>query len=453
MKAVTLLLRAALLAVACSLRTPDVRGGSGEMIPRAHPKHILTEGRRRGRGRRGKLTYTNINFHNIDKNVKNEILKKKDFNYNETIGEKLRKLKRLKNVLNRYSLRIDKEDLESLRKRTRDLVKTKFDFARSYYVHVYNKLKGDSGVVFHKLKRGYNVCYDYLGSSHIISSLHHCYLSLPFLSKSSSLPKLVNYNAVNVLFILFTLLYFKSDLIYSLFKKKYAFIGEFRNVKTDRLVKMHTLSTLAFFCYKFFVLRLFFVLNSYSFFSRKLSLLNNLVHVLFFSFLSVYPYFLVQANWGSFHLLGSRRSKILGGVVLAQLLLIYTRLVCQNNWAFLKKWTDEQFFNRDEIIRALKDDQKTDFYVSLLNQYSFLKRLYLGKNKFYELLLHLHRYRYLLDVISPIHSLFYIYIAHSAYYYLNSLSFAGIYISSFSLALFLLNVLSNRIDMYFLTRA
>ncbi|EUD64613.1 hypothetical protein C922_05028 [Plasmodium inui San Antonio 1] len=448
MKAVTLLLKAALLAVASSLRTPDVRSMSQEMIPRENQRYIFIE-----RKRKGRRVYTNINFYNIDKNVKNEIIKKKDFNYNETIADKLRKLKKLKNVLNQYSLRIDKEELEELRQRTKDLVKTKFDFARSYYVNVYNKLKEDSGVVLDQLKHGYNVCYDYLGNSSLSNALQHFRQNLPFLSKSSCVPKMVNYNSVNLLFILFTFIYFKSDLIYSLFKKKYAFIGEFRNVKTDRLVKMHTLSTLGFFFYKFFVLRLFFVLNSYSFLSRKLSILNNLVHVLFFSFLSVYPYFLVQANWGSFHLLDSRRSRILGGVVLAQLLLIYTRLMCQSNWTFLKKWTDEQFFNRHEVMRALKEDQKTDFYVNLLNQYSFLKRLYLGNNKLYEFLLHLHKYKYLLDVISPINSLFYIYIAHSAYYYLNNLSFAGIYISSFSLALFLLNVLSNKIDMYFLTRA
>ncbi|CAA9987106.1 conserved Plasmodium protein, unknown function [Plasmodium knowlesi strain H] len=448
MKAITVFLKIGLLAVVSSLRTPDVKRRSQEIVPKGNPNCLLTELKRKGTRR----IYTNINFHNIDKSIKNEIIKKKEFNYNDTIADKLRKLKKLKNVLNQYSLRINKEDLDNLKERTKHLVKTNFDFTRSYYVHVYNKLKEDSGLIFDKLKYGCNIFYDYVGSSYLFNVIQNYYLNFPLLSKSSCLPKMVNYNSVNFLFILFTFLYFKSDLIYSLFKKKYAFIGEFRNVKTDRLVKMHTLSTLIFFFYKFFVLRLFFVLNSYSFFSRKLSMLNNVVHVLFFSFLSVYPYFLVQANWGSFHLLGSRRSKILGGVVLAHLLLIYTRLMCQNNWTFLKKWTDEHFFNRDEVMRALKEDQKTEFYVNLLNQYSFLKRLYLGNNKFYEILLHLHKYKYLLDIISPINSLFYIYIAHSAYYYLNNLSFAGIYISSFSLALFLLNVLSNKIDMYFLTR-
>ncbi|SBS83886.1 conserved Plasmodium protein, unknown function [Plasmodium ovale curtisi] len=149
---------------------------------------------------------------------------------------------------------------------------------------------------------------------------------------------------------------------------------------------------------------------------------------------------------------GTHTCKILGTLVLLQLFLIYLRLIFQNNLSFLRKWTDEQFFNKEEILKNIKEDRKMDFYVNLLNHYSFLKRLYLGNNKIYGVALHFHRYKYILDIISPINSLFYIYIAHSIYFYLNNLSFAGIYVSSFSLGLLFLKLLSNKIDMYFLTK-
>lgn len=113
---------------------------------------------------------------------------------------------------------------------------------------------------------------------------------------------------------------------------------------------------------------------------------------------------------------------------------------------------DEQFFNKDEILKEIKESKKMDFYVNLLNQYSFLKKLYLGNNKIYEVALYLHRYKYLLDIVSPINSLFYIYIVHSIYFYLNNLSFAGIYVSSFSFALLMLKIVSNKIDLYFLRK-
>ncbi|SOV14904.1 conserved Plasmodium membrane protein, unknown function [Plasmodium gaboni] len=409
--------------------------------------------KRRGgeKKRRNNIYYMNINFHNIDNNFNNEI-RKRHFNENDSIKDKLNKLKKLKNILNKYKLNINKKDIDKFKNRTQEIVVDKYHYAKKYSIIIINRLKDDMSIYKGKLKNYYNTTTTYLKDKYLNSSIHEYLSSIPFFSKSSNVSKLISYNSVNFLFLIFTILYFKSDYIYTFFKKKYAFIGEFKNIKTDKLVKIHTLSTLLFFFYKFFVLRLLFILNSYNFFSQKLYLINNLIHILFFSYISIFPYFLVQANWGSFHLLGSKKSKVLGGLVLLQLFLIYARLIFQNNLWFIKTWTDEQFFNKEEIIQNIKDDKKTDFYVKLLNQYDFLKRLYVGNNKIYEIVLYLYKYKYLLNIISPIHSLFYIYIAHSIYFYLNNLSFAGIYVSSFSLVLYLIKILSNKIDMYYLTK-
>ncbi|SBT33229.1 conserved Plasmodium protein, unknown function [Plasmodium ovale wallikeri] len=287
-----------------------------------------------------RLIYGSINFHNIENNLNNDVLRKRYFYENDGKNDDFSRVRKIKNIiykyhlkLNKYSLGGYKNDINMFRNKTKDIILHRYHFAKKYYILIVNRLKDDM-----------NVYYD------------------------------------------------------------------------------------------------------------KLYIVNNLVHVLFFSYISVFPYFLVKANWGSFHLLGSRRSKILGTLVLLQLFLIYLRLIFQNNLSFLRKWTDEQFFNKEEILKNMKEDRKMDFYVNLLNHYSFLKRLYLGNNKIYEVALHLHRYKYILDIISPINSLFYIYIAHSIYFYLNNLSFAGIYVSSFSLGLLFLKLLSNKIDMYFLTK-
>ncbi|SBT76046.1 conserved Plasmodium protein, unknown function [Plasmodium ovale] len=406
-----------------------------------------------------RLIYGSINFHNIENNLNNDVLRKRYFYENDGKNDDFSRVRKIKNIiykyhlkLNKYSLGGYKNDINMFRNKTKDIILHRYHFAKKYYILIVNRLKDDMNVYYDKVKNAYTSLYIYLKRKYVGSFLYEYIRGIPLFNKSSYLSKIVNYNSVNLLFLLFTLLYFKSNYMYTFFKKKYAFIGEFKNMQTEKLVKIHTLSTLLFFFYKFFILRLLFILNSHNFFSKKLYIVNNLVHVLFFSYISVFPYFLVKANWGSFHLLGSRRSKILGTLVLLQLFLIYLRLIFQNNLSFLRKWTDEQFFNKEEILKNMKEDRKMDFYVNLLNHYSFLKRLYLGNNKIYEVALHLHRYKYILDIISPINSLFYIYIAHSIYFYLNNLSFAGIYVSSFSLGLLFLKLLSNKIDMYFLTK-
>ncbi|SBT86642.1 conserved Plasmodium protein, unknown function [Plasmodium malariae] len=445
MKKAIFLFNLLFFALVRSIKNLEVKRRKHELTPDYLRRYMKTQYKRR-------LIYTNINFHNIDNNFNNEIIRKRDFNDSDTISTSLSKIRNIKNIINKYNLKIKREDIDNLKIRTKELVIYKYNFAKKYYILISNKLKDDSSIYIEKFKKFYNISFDYLKDKYINCPFYHFISNISFFNKSTQLPKIISYNSVNILFLFFTLIYFRSDYIYTFFKKKYAFIGEFKNITTDKLVKIHTLSTLLFFFYKLFVLRLLFIANSYNFFSKKLYIVNNLIHFLFFSYISVFPYFLVQANWGSFHLLGSRRSKILGVVVLFQLFSIYIRLFFQNNLSFLRRWTDEYFFNKEEIIKNMREDRKMDFYVNLLNQYGFLKRLYLGNNKIYEVVLHLHKYKYLLDIISPINSFFYIYIAHSIYFYLNNLSFAGIYVSSFSFALLLLKILSNKIDMYFLTK-
>lgn len=224
----------------------------------------------------------NINFHNIDNNFNNEI-RKRHFNENDSIKDKLNKLKKLKNILNKYKLNINKKDFDKFKNRTQEIVVDKYHYAKKYSIIIFNRLKDDMSVYRGKLKNYYNTTTTYLKDKYFNSSIHEYLSSIPFFNKSSNISKLISYNSVNFLFLLFTILYFKSDYIYTFFKKKYAFIGEFKNIKTDKLVKIHTLSTLLFFFYKFFVLRLLFILNSYNFFSQKLYLINNLIHILFFS--------------------------------------------------------------------------------------------------------------------------------------------------------------------------
>ncbi|CRG99074.1 conserved Plasmodium membrane protein, unknown function [Plasmodium relictum] len=398
-----------------------------------------------------RLIYSSIKFNNSN-NLNNEI-KKIHISEKEIIKEKLNKIKKIKNVLNKYNLKIYKGKAKYFKTKARQLVLYKYNLVKKYIILIINRWKHNiiiytkkftnySNIIFYNLKKKFalqnNMLYVYIEN-------------LPFLNKRT-LSKLISYNSVNLLFLLFTFLYYKSDYIYKFLKRKYAFIGEFKNIKTEKYIKIHTLSTLFFFFYKFFVLRLLFILNSYNFFSRRLYVLNNILHFIFFSYIFIFPYFLVQANWGSFHLIDSKKSKLLGSIFLFQLLLIYIRLIFQNNLMFMKKWTDEEFFNKDELIKNIKNNRRIDFYVSLLNQYHFLKKLYIGNNKFYEIILYLHKYKYLLDIIFPINNLFYIYIAHSIYFYLNNLSYAGIYISSFSFILLLIKIISNKIDMYFLTK-
>ncbi|CAD2086847.1 conserved Plasmodium protein, unknown function [Plasmodium vinckei] len=401
-----------------------------------------------------KKMYMHINMHNFENNMSNDMLRNKYMDENDSNKYDLSKLKKLKDLINKYNLNINinKEDIEKVKAKTKELLLYKYNDAKKYYKIVSNKLKDDSVIYYNQFKAYYNVSFNYLKDKYNNSYIQEYVNKIPFFNKPTHLSKMISYNSVNILFLLFTLFCFKANYLYAFFKKRYAFIGEFQNTKTEKLVKIHTLSTLFFFFYKFCILRLIFIINSYDFFSKKFYLVNNLVHVLFFSYISLFPYLLVQANWGSFHLLGSKKSKMLGWAALTQLFFIYTRLIFQSNLSFLKKWTDEQFFNKDEILKEIKESEKMDFYVNLLNQYSFLKKLYLGNNKIYEVALYLHRYKYLLDIVSPINSLFYIYIVHSIYFYLNNLSFAGIYVSSFSFALLMLKILSNKIDLYFLRK-
>ncbi|ETW30618.1 hypothetical protein PFFCH_01920 [Plasmodium falciparum FCH/4] len=259
--------------------------------------------KRRGaeKGRRNNIYYMNINFHNIDNNFNNEI-RKRHFNENDSIKDKLNKLKKLKNILNKYKLNINKKDFDKFKNRTQEIVVHKYHYAKKYSIIIFNRLKDDMSVYRGKLKNYYNTTTTYLKDKYFNSSIHEYLSSIPFFNKSSNISKLISYNSVNFLFLLiyFILFYF----------------------------------------------------------------------IFFFSFCL---YFFASSG------------KILGGLVLLQLFLIYARLIFQNNLSFIKTWTDEKFFNKEEIIQNIKDDKKTDFYVKLLNQYDFLKRLYVGNNKIYEI--------------------------------------------------------------------
>ncbi|CRG97226.1 conserved Plasmodium membrane protein, unknown function [Plasmodium gallinaceum] len=400
---------------------------------------------------KGRLIYTNIRFNNTN-TLKNET-KKNHFSEKDIIKEKLNKIKKIKNVFNKYNIKIYRGSIKNFEIKTKQLTLYKYNLAKKYIIVIMNKWKHKIMIYMKNFKNYSNrIFYNLKKKISHQNNMFYVYVkNIPFLDKRN-LAKLISYNSVNLLFLLFTFLYYKSDYIYKFLKKKYAFIGEFKNIKTEKYIKIHTLSTLFFFFYKFFILRLLFILNSYNFFSKKLYILNNLLHFIFFSYIFMFPYFLIQANWGSFYLIDTKKSKFLGSVFLFQLILIYARLIFQNNLMFMKKWTDEEFFNKEELIKNIKYNKKIDFYVNLLNQYNILKKIYIGNNKFYEIILYLHKYRYLLDIIFPINNLFYIYIAHSIFFYLNNLSFAGIYISSFSFVLLLIKAISNKVDMYFLTK-
>ncbi|VWU49807.1 apicoplast integral membrane protein, putative [Hepatocystis sp. ex Piliocolobus tephrosceles] len=413
---------------------------------------------RRKKKKKKKLIYTNINTHNnIDNLLNNESLLKLKSNYQGTNNSDenkdiIRSLRKIKNLINKYNLKLSKEDYENFKNRTKHLVLYKYNFVKRHYILLSNKLKNNIVIYGEKLKTYYNPYYFDLAKNNFNKFLYSYVYNIPFFNKSKHLSKIISYNCVNLFFLLFTFLYFKSNYIYAFFKKKYAFIGEFKTIKTDKLVKIHNLSTFLFFFYKFIILRFLYIFNSYHFLSNRLYTINNLIHFFFYSYISFFSYLLIQANWGSFYLMDLQKSKLLGTVILCQLFLIYIRLFFQNNLSFLRKWTDEQFFNKYEIFKSIKENKKIDFYVYLLNKYDFLKKLYLGNNKIYDVALHLHKYKYLLDFIFPIHSFFYLYLAHSIYFYLNYLSFAGIYVSSFSFFMYLLKIISNKIDMYYLNK-
>ncbi|KAI4841470.1 uncharacterized protein MKS88_000006 [Plasmodium brasilianum] len=216
MKKAIFLFNLLFFALVRSIKNLEVKRRKHELTPDYLRRYMKTQYKRR-------LIYTNINFHNIDNNFNNEIIRKRDFNDSDTISTSLSKIRNIKNIINKYNLKIKREDIDNLKIRTKELVIYKYNFAKKYYILISNKLKDDS-------------------------------------------------------------------------------------------------------------------------------------------------------------------SKILGVVVLFQLFSIYIRLFFQNNLSFLRRWTDEYFFNKEEIIKNMREDRKMDFYVNLLNQYGFLKRLYLGNNKIYEVM-------------------------------------------------------------------
>lgn len=439
-------------------------------------RYVLTTniGRKNHVQRRGTIILANVKL-NL-KNIANEGSKNGTSGDKHITREKLHKIKKLENV-NKYNLKIYKLEIKDLEIRTRQLLLRRIELTKQQIKAILKAIEQNLRIVFDHIK---NIKWEKHFSPHIhyVQSLNNIKKKLMkhiqeldkryqisysiqkrmnsfvFLNKTN-MWKIGNYGSVNLLFLLFTVAYFSRNPLYAFLKKNYAFIGEFKNIKTEQFIKIYTLSAFLFFFYKFGILRMIYIFNSFNVLSKKVYLLNSLVHFFFYSHFFLSPYFLIRSNWGTFYLFSAETSKFLGRLFLVQLLLIISRIMCMNfdkDFTYITKWKDEEYFNRKDFMQNLKNDKRIEFYVDLLNRFPFIKRMYVGNNKFYEALLYLHKYKYVLDFLLPVNNLFYIYIAHSLFLHLSNLSYGGIYLSVLSFILLLFQIFTKQVDTYYLMR-